>query len=163
MAIVFGLICKSWKVVLLHNCNKVGSVPVGHSVKLIKCYEDIKFVLESLQYGKHNWKIYGDFKMILVILGLQASYTKHPCFLCLWDSRADNLHYMQISWPSRTSFTPGLQNVKSACLVDSQNILLPSLHIKLGLMKKYIKALDKDGPTFKFLRRKFSHISEVKL
>ena len=40
---------------------------------------------------------------------------------------------------------------------------MPPLHIKLGLMKNYIKALDKDGPTFRFLRRKFPHISEVKL
>ena len=84
---------KSLKVVLLHNGNKVGSVPVGHSVKLTECYEDIKFVLESLQYSQHNRKICGDLKMISVILGLQAGYTKQPCFLCLWDSRADNLHY----------------------------------------------------------------------
>ena len=115
---------KSLKVVLLHNGNKVGSVPVRHSVKLTECYEDIKFVLESLQYSQHNWKIFGDLKMISVILGLQAGYTKHPCFLCLWDSRADNLHYTQISCSSRTSFTPGLQNVKFAYLVDRQNILL---------------------------------------
>ena len=154
---------KSLKVVLLHNGNKVGSVPVEHSVKLIECYEDIKFVLKSLQYSQHNWKISGDLKMISVILALQAGYTKHPCFLCLWDTRADNLHYTQISWPSRTSFTPGLQNLKSACLVDPQNILLPPLHIKLGLMKNYIKALDKDGRTFRFLRKKFFRISEAKL
>ena len=30
-------------------------------------------------------------------------------------------------------------------------------------MKNYIKALDKDGPTFRFLRRKFPRISEAKL
>ena len=154
---------KSLKIVLLHNGNKVGSVPVGHSVKLTESYEDIKFVLESLQYSQHNWKICGDLKIISVILGLQAGYTKHPCFLCLWDSRADDRHYIQISWPPRTSFVPGLQNVKSACLVDPQNILLPPLHIKLGLMKNYIKALDKDGPTFMYLRRKFPRISEMKL
>ena len=99
---------KSLKVVLLHNGNKVCSVPAGHSVKLTECYEDIKFVLESLQYSQHNWKICGDLKIISVIIGLQASYTKYPCFLCLRDSRADNLHYTQISWPSRTSFMPGL-------------------------------------------------------
>ena len=61
------------------------------------------------------------------------------------------------------SFTPGLKNVQSASLVDPQNILLPPLHIKLSLMKNYIKALDKDGSTFKFLQIKFSHISEAKL
>ena len=30
-------------------------------------------------------------------------------------------------------------------------------------MKNYIKALDKDGPTFMYLRKKFPRISDVKL
>jgi len=154
---------KSLKVVLLHIGNKLGSVPVGHSVKLAECYGDMKFVLECLQYSRHQWKICGDLKIISVILGLQGGYTKHPCFLCLWDSRADDRHYSQTSWPSRTRFTPGVENVKSVYLVDPQNILLPPLHIKLGLMKNYVKAIDKDGPTFMFLRRKFPRISEAKL
>ena len=64
---------------------------------------------------------------------------------------------------SRTSFTPGLENVKSAFLVDPQNILLQPLPIKLGLIKNYTKALDKDGPTLKFLPMKFLSISEGKL
>ena len=64
---------------------------------------------------------------------------------------AGDRHYTQISWPCRTSFTSVLENVKSAYLVDSQNILSPPLHIKLGLMKNYNKAHDKDGSTLKFL------------
>ena len=154
---------KSLKAVLLHNGNKLGSVPVGHSVKLTETYENMKYLLEALQYSHHNWKICGDLKMISIILGLQAGYTKHSCFLCLWDSRADDRHYTQINWPPRTSFTPGFNNVKCASLVDPQNILLPPLHIKLGLMKNYTKALDKDGTAFKFLRMKFPKISEAKL
>ena len=90
---------KSLKAVLLHNGYKVGSAPVGHSVKLTESYEDIKYVLNSLQYGQHNWKICGDLKIVSVILGLQAGYTKYPCFPCLWDSRTDDRHYVQITWP----------------------------------------------------------------
>ena len=71
------LICKEFEdsiaTQLLHN--KVGSVPVGHSMKLTESYENLKFVLESLQYSQHNWKICGDLKIISVILGLQAGYT----------------------------------------------------------------------------------------
>ena len=151
---------KSLSAILLHNGNKIGSIFVGHSVKLTE-YEDMKFLMESLQYSQNNWKICGDLKMISVVLGLQVGYTKHPCFLCLWDLRANSRHYTQITWPSRTSFTPGLENVKSAYLVYPQNILLPPAHIELNLMKNYIKALDKDGPTFQFF--KFSCISEAKL
>ena len=83
--------------------------------------------------------------------------------MCLWDSREGDCHNTQIGWPSRTSFTPGLENVKSAYLVDTQNIFLPPLLINLGLMKSCTKALDKDGQTFKFLQMKFSRFSEGKL
>ena len=48
------LFVKSLKVVLLHNGNKVGSVPIGHSVKLTECYKAIKIFLESLQYRKNQ-------------------------------------------------------------------------------------------------------------
>ena len=81
MAIIFGLIHKEFKsAVLLHNGDKLGSVPVGHSVELGKSYEDMKYLLEVLQYSHQNWKICCDLKMISIVLGLQAEYTKHPCF-----------------------------------------------------------------------------------
>ena len=37
------------------------------------------------------------------------------------------------------------------------------LHIKLGILKNYTKALHKDGPTFKFLQLKFPRTTEAKL
>ena len=52
--------------------------PVEHSVKLTESYEDIKYVLNFLQYGQHNWKICIDMEIISVILGLQVDYTKYP-------------------------------------------------------------------------------------
>ena len=33
---------KSLMAILLHNGNKIGSVPVGHSMKLTECYEGMK-------------------------------------------------------------------------------------------------------------------------
>jgi hypothetical protein len=36
-------------------------------------------------------------------------------------------------------------------LVRNSDILLPPLHIKLGLIKNFIKALDKGGPAFLYL------------
>ena len=161
--LILDLFVKGLQEILLHNGNKTGSVPVGHSAKLTEWYEDMNLLFEFLQYSQHNWKICDDLKMISIVLRLQVGYTKHPSFLCLWSSRADDRYYTQISWLSRTSFTPGLKNDKSAYFVDPQIILLPPLHIKLGLMKNHTKALDKDGPTFKFLEMKFSRISKAKL
>ena len=83
--------------------------------------------------------------MIAILLGLQGRYTKFPCFLCLWDSRADGQHYLQRDWPVRETFTPGVCKVKADSLNNPRNILLPHLQIKLGLMKNFVKALDKDG------------------
>jgi len=48
-------------------------------------------------------------------------------------------------------------------LVISKKILRPPLHIKLGLMKQFVNALPKDGDCFKYLCRKFPHLSEAKL
>ena len=47
--------------------------------------------------------------------------------------------------------------------VDKQRVLLPPLHIKLGLMKNYVKALNKEGNAFKYLAMRFLYISEAKL
>ena len=101
--------------------------------------------------------------MISILLGLREGYTKCPCFLCLWDSRADDRHYLQKEWPARCTLTPGICNVKSSSLVDSKNVLLPPLHIKLGLMKFFVKALKKGNPSFKFHQSKFPAESNAKL
>ena len=57
----------------------------------------------------------------------------------------------------------GDHNMMKEQLVDRSNILLPPLHIKLGLIKNLIKALDKEGNTFQFLKNKFPYISEAKI
>ena len=40
---------------------------------------------------------------------------------------------------------------------------MPLLHIKLGLIKQFVKALDKDGAAFKYLQNLFSKLLEVKV
>ena len=47
--------------------------------------------------------------------------------------------------------------------VPPENLLLPPLHIKLGLMKKFLKAMSKEGQAFKYLFQKFPQISDAKL
>lgn len=102
-------------------------------------------------------------QVIALLLGLQGGYTKYPCFLCLWDSRADKEHYVKRDWKIRPGLQPGSHNVLAHALVDPKHVLLPPLHIKLGLMKNYVKALNKEGRAFNFLSRKFPNISDAKL
>ena len=81
---------KCLKVALLHISNKIGFVPVGHSVKLTKCHENITFTFESLQYSQHDWKtkFSGDLKIIPIILWLQSVFLglKQP-FCCVCGTR----------------------------------------------------------------------------
>ncbi|GFX46375.1 uncharacterized protein TNCV_238371 [Trichonephila clavipes] len=83
------------KAVLLHNGNRYASVPVGHSVHLKECYENLEFILNKLSYSDHKWTICGDLKVISMLLGQQSGYTKFPCFLCEWDSRDRKQHYVK--------------------------------------------------------------------
>lgn len=154
---------KSLKAVLLHNGNKFPSLPVAHSVHFKENYASVKILLEALKYQEYKWQFIGDFKMVGFLMGLQGGYTKYPCYLCLWDSRADAKHYVQRSWPERTEFCVGQSNVKYEPIAVPENVLMPPLHIKLGLMKQFVKALDKNSEAFKFLRNFFPKLSEAKV
>ena len=52
-----------------------------------------------------------------------------PCFLCLWDSRAKQDHWIKREWRSREVFILGEKNIKNIPLVNREKILLPPLHI----------------------------------
>lgn len=98
-----------------------------------------------------------------MILGQQSGFTREPCFICLWNSRDRANHYSKKHWPLRDSFKPGSHNIINQSLVDPEKILLPPLHIKLGLMKQFVKALDKDGQCYKYISLKFPNVSDAKL
>jgi hypothetical protein len=59
----------------------------------------------------------------------QSGYTKFPCFLCLWDSRAKSDHWIKTDWPEREDLTVGKKNVINIPLVNREKNILP-LHIK---------------------------------
>lgn len=154
---------RSLKAVLLHNGNLYVSVPIGHSVHLKECYENLELVLTKIGYSNHNWTVCGDFKVISMLLGQQSGYTKFPCFLCEWDSRDRKQHYFIKEWPKRNTLVPGIKNVERKSIVDPKKILLPLLHIKLGLMKQFVKALPKEGECFQYLCAQFPGLSDAKL
>ena len=144
------------KCVLLHNGNTFGSIPFGHSTTLKEKYSEIKFVLKKTSYYKHNWIICVDLKMIRFLLGLQCGYMKFPCFLCFWDSRARAQYWIKQDWAEvREELVPGKKNVQAHPLVERSKIILPPLHIKLGIMKQFVKAFNKDGDCFKYICTKF--------
>jgi len=53
----------------------------------------MKILMEAINYDKFKWQIYGDLKVIALLLVLKRGFTKYCCFICEWDSRARTLHY----------------------------------------------------------------------
>ena len=111
-------------------------------------YENLKTILTSIQYEVHNWHICANFKLAAMLTGLQLGYTKFCWFLCLWNSRARVEHYVRKDWPIRDEIEQGKHNIMDKPLVKSDRIFLPPLHIKLGLYKQFVKALDKETSAF---------------
>ena len=156
------LFIDSLKCVLLHNGNQYGSIPIGHSVTLKENYENIKTVLETLQYCVHQWLICVDLKIVNFLLGQQGGHTKYPCFLCHCDNRANEEHWAKKEWSPRNTTKPGEKNIVNDPLVDRKNIILPPLHIKLGLMKQFVKALNRSGDCFGYTCSTFPDLSYEK-
>ena len=111
-------------------------------------YESMNLLLGKIKYDEFKWKLHGDLKIVALLLGMQLGYTKYCCYLCEWDSWDKKNHYVNILWPKRTSLMPGEKSVVNPPLVLSEKIFLPPLHIKQGLMKNFVKGMDKTGRGF---------------
>ncbi|GBM82660.1 hypothetical protein AVEN_200564-1 [Araneus ventricosus] len=154
---------KKAKAVLFHNGKKYASISVGHSVHYKEGYENLAIILNKLKYKDHMWTICEDLKVIAMLLGFQEGNTKYPCFLCDWVCRERSQHWINREWPVREKLEIGRKNVIEETLVDREMILLPPLHIKLGLKKQLAKALDKEGRCFKHLLHAFPGLSAAKV
>ena len=155
---------RSLKAVLLHIANKKPSIPIAHSAQLKESYDSIEILLNAIHYSDYQWSLCGDLKVIGILMGLQGGFTKHRCLMCLWDSRATAQHYQTKEWPKRNSYAPGVKNIPHIPLVNPDKVLMPPLHIKLGLMKNFVKAMAKQNSNgFEFLCKKFPKLSLAKL
>ncbi len=70
----------------------------------------------------------------------------------MWDSRDRVNHYVKKDWPPRTNMAPcTASNNLEEPLVEREKIIFPPLHIQLGLIKQFVKALDENGECFKYI------------
>jgi hypothetical protein len=113
---------RNLKAVLLHNGNNYASLPIDHSVHLQESYENLELVLTKIGYTAHDWMICGDLKVLCMLLGQQAGYTKYPCFMCEWNSRARCQHWEQKHWTPTTSLEPGSKNILRKSCRSEENI-----------------------------------------
>ena len=70
---------------------------------------------------------------------------------------------LEKDWPVRKHLTVGENIIINEPLLDCRKIIFSPLHIKLGLMKQFVKALDTDGNCFKYLCESFPALSYEKI
>ena len=115
------------KGVLLHKGNRFAYVPLTHSTTLNEKYEAVKYVLGKIRYDQHEWDICVDLKMVNFLLGQQYGFTKHPCFLCMWDSRDRAQPYTDKACPLREELVPcRARNIINNPLVSRNRDTLPT-------------------------------------
>src|ERR1700757_4309177 len=110
----------------------------------------LAFILDRIIYKDHQWLISADLKVVAILNGLQSAYTKFMCFLCTWNSRLKSEHYTRRTWPPRETYKLGSHNVIHEPLVEKEKIILPNLHIKLGIPNQFVKELHNKNPLFIF-------------
>ena len=67
------------------------------------------------------------------------------------------------NWDPRDERKIGEHNIINPELVPVEKIILPPLHIKLGVVKNFVKCLDRNGPVLSFLKTLFAKLSEAKI
>jgi hypothetical protein len=67
-------------------------------------------------------------------------------------ARVTDQHFMQKVWPETGQLITGMYNVIHEALVPRETILLPPYHIKLGLLKQFVKALDSNSAAVHHIR-----------
>ena len=67
------------------------------------------------------------------------------------------------NWPVREQLEVGDKNVIHDQLAPREKIIFPPLHINLGLMKQFVKALDKTGQCLQYISLAFPGLSNEKV
>ena len=83
-------------------------------------------------------------------------------FLFKWDGWDKKNHNVNKLWPKQTSLMPQ-ENVINPSLVLPEKICLPPLHIKLGIVKNFVKGMVKTVHGFEYVRNKFPNVSDTKI
>lgn len=152
----------SLKAVLLHN-GSLPEVPVFYSKTLKEDYKFLKVLLDSINYSKYELRICADLKVLAILRGIKGGNVSFPCLKCFWNSRAYSTHYSAKGFGSRdhaarpsepkrrksasstaagqSAEQPGSFSEVLPPLVDPKKLLLPPLHVKLGLFSQLIKSI----------------------
>lgn len=91
------------KGVLLHKGKKFPAVPLAYSDEMSETYESMQLIFEKIRYNEFKWNFCSDLKVIALVTGMQAGFTKFMCCLCEFDTRSPQEHYNRKVWPPKPS------------------------------------------------------------
>jgi hypothetical protein len=148
---------------LLNNGQELPSVPIYFSRTEREKEAIIKDLLERINYHSFQWQFCGDLKMIGIALGLSGGNSNHPCFLCEWKRPGRNQYWTNIIGKQRTNWKIGEFNVRSESMIPRDKVLLPPLHIKLGVMTQLAKRFNNNPALRSHLKKTFPHLSDAKI
>lgn len=148
---------------LLHKTNTKPSVPLAYSTDMEECYTTMKTLLERIKYNEHQWRICCDLKIVNILRCIKGGWPKYHCFICDWDTRMDIDHYSYRGWINRKEGYCRKLGMTDKPLVPINKIILPPLHIKLGIVSKFIQAVAERDVVYEQLRTVFPHLSETKI
>lgn len=121
-------------------------------------YDSFQKLFEMINYTNYKWKICCDLKVVNILCGLKQGFPHFFCFKCDWDTRTKEDHYTYKGW---TGKNPDID--PKASLAKIEDILLPPLHMKLGIVSKFLKLLVmKNTNAFACLKRMFK-VSDSKI
>lgn len=120
-------------------------------------------ILHLIQYNNYGWRVFCDLNVVAILIGIKQGFSKHQCFLCNSEGRQTKLHYTDHQWKAREDYQVGVASVVNTPLIDKEKVILPPLHIKLGLMRNFVRALDHDSAPFRHLKTIFPKLTEAKI
>lgn len=132
--------------VLLHIGNEHPSIPIAYSTSLGETYDALELILNRIDYRLHKWKICCDLKVVQILVGLRPGYIKHQCFICEFEGHSEANTYSKKKWKKRDKASKiGEKSIIAKPLVEFEDIILPALHIKLGLITSFVKNLQAEA------------------
>ena len=106
-----------------------------------------------MQYHKHNWIIPSvlTIKWYPSILVGNMDTPSVPAFFVCGIEELERSVEMRETGLKRPDLKPGDPSILHKPHVDRKKIIASPLHIKLGLIKQFVKALKTEGDSFKYL------------
>lgn len=132
---------------LLHKSNKWPAIPLYYATDEKEDRVTLEKLLDTIKYEEHNWKLCCDLKVVKILAGMKGGNPNHGCFKCDWNRNDPVKDQYTGEW---TGTNP---DIKPDIKINMNNVLIPPLHLKLGIVQKFLNlVLKQNDETFRFLK-----------